>query len=528
MSVLPNNRSALSQETHDAKAISGSKMPSLHTEPASEGFSSKSGMETQLSLSESPKEDEEKPEENPFTIPPDANIFSMRDKERRKAKMERERMKTMKIHEKMTYCTKAKAKQTELMKGLQKEEEEEARKQETNNESLKTLQKTLSGKLPIKTDYPLQKRSLHDEINDLREIFYLEYAMAVMREEMQKMDSTAEREERKLEEAERKMKKDAAAFYEAQKERQKQYSQALESVRKEVAAQEEKTREIQEINSQIEDVKSDIVKMKNTLQEYKLYRDFFYKLSPKEWQEKHGKKGTKGKYLKAFLSTGELSSLADVESETSSDEDEEPELYFTDPQQVLSVLTKMEEDILSLIQNPKDTNTTVDKLITECVSKEKKLAELKQQVATLKSATAKEEEKKADLKLKVHLCFSEAEEQDKMLESLKKKVQEVYRHYTGESGANLQTEQMLIRIEKQVHDLLDELETIPPETLNPIVKAKQKEWRLRLREEKRRQEKQQEEERLKRMLKKPLSDAKMSPDAAGRGTTMLTKRSAEQ
>lgn len=66
-----------------------------------------------------------------------------------------------------------------------------------------------------------------------------------------------------------------------------------------------------------------------------------------------------------------------------------------------------------------------------------------------------------------------------MLESLKKKVQEVYRHYTGESGENLQIEQMLIRIEKRIHDILDELETIPPETLNPIVKAKQKEWRLR-------------------------------------------------
>lgn len=53
-------------------------------------------------------------------------------------------------------------------------------------------------------------------------------AMAVMRKEMQKMDDIVEREERKLEEAKRKMEKKSAAFYEAQKEKQKQYSEALE------------------------------------------------------------------------------------------------------------------------------------------------------------------------------------------------------------------------------------------------------------------------------------------------------------
>lgn len=53
-------------------------------------------------------------------------------------------MKTMKIHEKMTYSTKIKAKQKGLRKALQKEEEEEARKQATNEERLKTLQESLS------------------------------------------------------------------------------------------------------------------------------------------------------------------------------------------------------------------------------------------------------------------------------------------------------------------------------------------------------------------------------------------------
>lgn len=38
---------------------------------------------------------------------------------------------------------------------------------------------------------------------------------------------------------------------------------------------------------------SEISRFENTLQEYKIYKDFLYQLSPKEWQEEHVKKHTK-------------------------------------------------------------------------------------------------------------------------------------------------------------------------------------------------------------------------------------------
>jgi len=58
-------------------------------------------------------------------------------------------MKTMKIHEKITYSTKIKAKQKEVRKALQKEEKEDNRKQATNKERLKTLQESLLWKTAI-------------------------------------------------------------------------------------------------------------------------------------------------------------------------------------------------------------------------------------------------------------------------------------------------------------------------------------------------------------------------------------------
>lgn len=59
-------------------------------------------------------------------------------------------MKTMKIHEKMTYSTKIKAKQKDGRKALQMEEDEEDRKLETNEERLRTLQESLLWKTAMK------------------------------------------------------------------------------------------------------------------------------------------------------------------------------------------------------------------------------------------------------------------------------------------------------------------------------------------------------------------------------------------
>lgn len=55
----------------------------------------------------------------------------------------------MKVHEKITYSTKMKAK-SGLMKALKKEEEEESRIELTCEERLKVLQELLSRKLAMK------------------------------------------------------------------------------------------------------------------------------------------------------------------------------------------------------------------------------------------------------------------------------------------------------------------------------------------------------------------------------------------
>ncbi|XP_017924238.2 cilia- and flagella-associated protein 100 [Manacus vitellinus] len=567
MSVLSNNHSASSQETHNAETIPGSRTASQHTASTSKSLSSSPAMETRLVLSESSDEDEENPTKNPFTIPSDADIFALRDKEIKKAKAEHERKKTLKVHEKTTYSTKIKEK-SGLMKALKKEEEEESRKQPTSEERLKVLQEILSRKLGMQKDYALERETFHGYLNDRREIFFLEYAMAVKRDEIKKMEDIAKNEEKKLEKAEKRMEKDAAMFEEFLQENQNNSVKALKMAKEETSAKRKKIMELRAINSQITKVQGDISRIQDTLQEYKMYRDILYQLSPKEWQKEHGKKHKKDKdlktesranegsassapgaeqdqgvtartahtvsftdmpssllysesldsrsrdirpQLKQFLKpllTRELSSLEETENEISSDEDEEPELYFTHPEQLLITFMKMQDENISFIKNSQDIEEKWNKVqhtfITTHESMEKELAELKQEVNTLQSAVAQEEERIAELKLRVHL-FScgehEADDQDKMLTSLKKKVLEVYSHCTGDNETNLKTIEMLKVIEKQLNDLLDNLEGIPSSQIEKAQKAMRKEKRARLREEKLKQKQQQEEE-LKRDMER--------------------------
>lgn len=529
-------------------------MPSVYEESVCESLSSKPGMETYL-VSELSEEDEEPIYKNPFTIPPDIDIFAIRNKERKKAKAERERMKTMKIHEKMTYSVKNKAKERGLRKALKKEEEEENRKQETDEERLKALQECLSWKIAIKKDYPLEKETFRDYINDRREIFLLEYAIAVKREEIQKLEKIAKKEERKLEKAEYNLEKDIAIFDEFLKENHKSSVQALKIAEKESAAKAKKIVQIHAIGSQIMSLQSDITRFENSLREYKMYRDFLYQLSPKEWQEeyekKHGKQlktadkesaseksltiemntnaidvpssllsvesvnsslspGTRPqlKSLLKPLSTENLNSSQDQEREICSDEDEEPELYFTDPQQLLSVFAEMEEQNFSYLCNFQETQKEINELqhtfINAQQRKDRERAQLKEVSLTLKSTVTKLEERAADLKLRVEDFSSEhkVDVQDKMLASLGRKVREVYGHCIGESREGMETMEMLAAIEKKLIELLDNLERIPPAKIAEIEKAKKRERRKRLREEKEQQQKQMQEERLQRALER--------------------------
>ncbi|XP_074813730.1 cilia- and flagella-associated protein 100 isoform X3 [Natator depressus] len=470
MSVVSYSHLTVSQETSSSGAISKARTFSRQTVPTSGVPSTNSGVETKSSLSDNEAFQMRK---NPFKIPSDMDIFLLRDKERERAKAERERKKTLKVHEKMTYSTMMNAKQSGFKKELQKEEDAEDRALAAEAKRLKALQESISWKIAVTKDQQVEKEMLHEYIDKKRQMFLLQYTVAIKRDEIQKLENLAAEEEAKLEKAEQYLEKDAAMFDEFLKENDKNSAQALKTAEKETKAKIEKIIEIRELTAQMMSIQRSIA---------------------------------------ALAMEEEKESTTFSENE---DEDEEPELYFTDPQQLLHIFTELEEQNLSLIQNSQETEETLDELrhtLTTTRSKmDREIKQLKQLATTLKASIIKEEETAADLELKARVfSFGEykADVQDKMLVSLNKKVTEVYRRCIGENEANLGTLQMLTVIEHQLDDLLECLERVPQAKIEQAEKAKEKERRMRMRDEKVRQQRQLQEERLQRALERAQADIK--------------------
>ncbi|XP_061253329.1 cilia- and flagella-associated protein 100 isoform X1 [Bos javanicus] len=541
---------------------------------------------------------------NPFHMSGDVDFFLLREQERNKSLLDREQKKQLRVHEKMTYSSKVSAKHTSLRRELQLEDETED--QEERAEQLRSFHEQVAWKLAMTREKKLEPNNINSYVDQNRQMFLIQYALDMKRSEIQRLESLAAQEEAELERAEKFLEKDAALFDEFLRENDRSSVQALRMADKESKAKMEKILEIRELTTQIMNIKSEISKFEDMLQQYKVYKDFLYKLSPKEWLEEQEKKhvalkqakevveafkeslllssvGDKGPETKGKLSSREgqssrrpakllqmmrlhqalpstasqqqgtlpsmpsgveskrSSSTLPVQDDLDSDDEEEPELYFTDPQQLLDVFTKLEEQNLSLVQNTQEMEEALEELSFTLKNTQTRMAseagalgpqhaagpggsevlmpfrdrevnQLKQWITTLMMSIAKEEETAAELELKArvfHFGEFKGDQEDKLLESLNCKVLDVYRHCVGgQQESSLGTVQMLATIEHQLDELLENLERVPPARIEQAEKAKEKERRLRLREEKAKLQKQLQEERLLRAQARAQAEVK--------------------
>ncbi|XP_024902244.1 cilia- and flagella-associated protein 100 [Pteropus alecto] len=485
---------------------------------------------------------------NPFHMSEDVDFFLLRDQERNKSRSEREQKKTLRVHEKMTYSSKVSAKHTSLRRELQLEEEIEDQEARAEAEQLRAFHDNTAWKLSMTKEKKGESDNINKYINQKRQMFLIQYALDMKRSEIQRLEMLATKEEAELERAEKTLEKDSALFDEFLRENDRSSVQALRAAEKETKSKMEKITEIRDLTTQIMNIKSEISKFEDTLQHYKIFKDFLYKLSPKEWLEEQEKKhlalkkvvkspkentlfstqGNKGPGIKGkmgfregqgprkpgkvlqMIQGGQIlattvgfqkdrqpsvsggldpkgsSSAHPTQKDPDSDR-EELELYFTEPQQLLDIFTKLEEQNLSLIQNTQEMEETLEELSFTLkntqIRMDREVNQLKQWITTLMMSIAKEEEMAAELQLKArvfHFGQYKGAQEDKVLESLNHKVLDVYRHCVGtQQESNLGTVQMLTIIEQQLDDLLENLERVPQIKVEQAEKAKEKERRQR-------------------------------------------------
>ncbi|XP_049600891.1 cilia- and flagella-associated protein 100 [Syngnathus scovelli] len=452
------------------------------------------------------------------------------------------------IHKKTNHATQMMAEQRKaLFKQLKEEEEEEKEKDKVKMmkqaKSKPTLQTQTTARRGLKIALLKQKNIVRESKYDMiameRQKAVLEVSLMTKKSEICKMDKAIAKKERELKELEKTIEKDNQSFAVFMRDNEKKSLEAQTIFEQEVKSKQEKTAEIQKLTSEISMLRSEVANYEEILKEYKRYKDLLFKLSPLEWQEAQREKllnkvrnNTDDEQNKDVddadfkpelesnlegagprQSSAERARATKVSEPDISEYEDDPELYFTDPKQLIELMTELTEQNLSLIKNSTRAEETLEELkqsmeeISKRTEKEEEL--LTQQIDDMNKRIEEEKTKASKLKMKVKLhVLLNTQDEDDMMRALGEKVSEVYRCCVDDRVNSHSTLEKLASIEKQMSSLLHSIEDIPKESLETMQKIKDSERRTRQREEKMRLQREKQIERMKRYLERSLSVAK--------------------
>ncbi|KAK7921859.1 hypothetical protein WMY93_008761 [Mugilogobius chulae] len=343
------------------------------------------------------------------------------------------------------------------------------------------------------------KESRHDFMHLERQKAVLELSIMTKRAEIDKMDRAIAAEKKVLKALENQIEKDNRLFEECLKEHEKKSVEARTFFEHEARAKQQKTVEIKKLMAEIVTTESDLEKIEETLVDYKRYKDLLFKLSPVKWQEKQLAKRTNTTDL--TKSDSEDKSLKQTSPQSDSEPnnnrpecdisqyEEDPELFFTDPQQLQDLLTELTEQNLSLIQNSARVEETLEELRANINSTKQQIEENEQllslQIENMKQRIETEKSRGNKLRQKVQLHVSlNTQDQDVLLDALGDKVSQVHQSCVDDRVTNYSTLEKLTQIESTLSELLQSIESIPEENLELMRKVKESEKRARQREQK--------------------------------------------
>jgi type III secretory pathway component EscV len=148
-----------------------------------------------------------------------------------KQKEERRHQRQLKVHEKTTYSQRLNAKSGALRKSITSPSTLDDQDLETTGGTVTRPDPSFAIAVTQRThtDRHVEKESLDDYIAKKREMFLVEYALGVKRDEIKKLEQLAQEEERELELAERHLEEDAIMFDEFLKENDKNSVEAIKA-----------------------------------------------------------------------------------------------------------------------------------------------------------------------------------------------------------------------------------------------------------------------------------------------------------
>ena len=127
-----------------------------------------------------------------------------------------------------------------------------------------------------------------DFIAKKREMFLVQMSLDTKRAEIRKLEERAQQREEALRKSEQMLEEDAMRFDQFLKDNDQKAVAAIKKAEAETKAKAEKVQEIKKLNNQIAQIKAEMSKFEEQLEDCRKYKEFLDKLTPPEWfDEQH-------------------------------------------------------------------------------------------------------------------------------------------------------------------------------------------------------------------------------------------------
>lgn len=427
---------------------------------------------------------------------------------------------------------------------------------------------TIATKPAVGVVEPLRNHdhNLRSYVEKKRESFLVQMSLDVKKAEIVRLDEKARMKEEALARSHQMLDEDTKKFEEF---RQGLYAKAQKTAKDAegfAKRKADKQQRIKNIKQQISSTQSEVSRLRESREESTRYKRFFEKLTPPEWrqQQEEAKKQRKAERRQSFIESrmaavlerfteeekaidksageeprdkkgrkkarereeeeeqrererqarrkklerrkaDEERRIAEQFNDASSEE--EPELYFKEPRQLMDTFTELEERNLFLIQSSQETEQMLDDLEHNFEYSKKKMTtnvhQLNETIRNLQASIAAEQAQRAQLQRKLEEKAG-THVQDQKLEDL---YQQVYNVYVKcgllDEHTRPETLQMLGSIESQLEDLIHGMEEayhLDAELVMRLEKQKLRERSERVRQQKIQETAEKQEERLKNSL----------------------------
>ncbi|OMJ69461.1 hypothetical protein SteCoe_32808 [Stentor coeruleus] len=470
--------------------------------------------------------------QSPFRLPTDEEVFITREAERLQKQEIKEKLKDIKIWDKQTACTKGQLKRPNESSFQVKPIEENQYQQFTRPKERNLITAALEivsqrSKLPQSQ----KTENIRDYVEQKKEIFRVEMKYRILKDEREKIRKRISNKESALKRSEEMLNNDYTRFTEHIDKNKRTKEEAINRANQETQAKKEKETEIKQLEQRKAGITAEISRNEELLESLKKHKEFLDRLTPPDWLNKQ-KLAFQYKYQQLKNNWVQKQSLEDsyetlndpeIDSKDSissisgkkprnlslaknknlekkfdelvargiinvySEDDEK--MYFTDPDQLSTILKEFEDNNLFLIELIQEMDHTLEVAKSELdyfkVKNEKKIEETRREKDMLSKSLNLNREKLSMMTRRIS-SIENKKESNKSAQNLRDEIGKCYASMGFENDSGLQPIEMLKIIENKINSLLNDvkfLRYVMEEKINKLEQEKETERREFVREQ---------------------------------------------